>query len=160
MEHNDVGSFEWFFNDKHRCIGQYTDTNKLPWVWDVGWLSAACGDRLAGAAVGGGVVPQACLHRGPGRDHETGNLAQPRASVSVHRRREWERDCLSHQHVAQSTVEAAWSGHLYGSFNWLSSTRGRTTAGHIHNKLIHWVSGLSGDTLLMHYLDIHKLDQC
>ena len=130
MEHNDVGSLEWFFNDKHRCIGQYTDTNELPWVWDVGWLSAACGDGLAGALVGGGVVPHACLHRGPGRDHETGNLAQPRASASVHSRGEWERDCLSHQCVAQSTVGQLGADICTVAWNWLASTRGRTTAGH------------------------------
>ena len=50
-------------------------------------MSAACGGSLAGA-VGDGVLPRACLHYGPGRDHEAGKLPDARASASVHRRGE------------------------------------------------------------------------
>ena len=104
--------------------------SQLPSVWDVGLSSAARGGDLAGAVVGGGVLPRACLHRGPGRDHEAGKLAQPRASASVHSRGGWERDCLSHQCVAQSTVGQLGADICTVAWNWLASTRGRTMAGH------------------------------
>ena len=104
--------------------------SQLPSVWDVGLSSAARGGDLAGAVVGGGVLPRACLHRGPGRDHEAGKLAQPRASASVHSRGGWERDCLSHQCVAQSTVGQLGADICTVAWNWLASTRGRPMASH------------------------------
>ena len=41
------------------------------------WLVVCCTWRcLAGAVVGGGVLPWACLLCGPGRDHEAGKLTR------------------------------------------------------------------------------------
>ena len=132
LEHNDAGSLGWFFNDQLQFNANEKTISRLPKVWDVGFLAAARGGRLDGAVEGGGVLPRACLHHGPGRDHETGNLAQPRASASVHSRGEWESDCLSHQCVAQSTVGQLGADICTVAWNWLASTRGRTTAGHNH----------------------------
>ena len=79
-------------------------------------MSAARGGSLAGA-VGGRVLPRACLHCGPGRDHEAGKLTRCAGLCLCPQERKVrerlpEPPTCSSVHSLQRQLG---SGHLYGA---------------------------------------------